>query len=209
MEDLVEKEVLTPDTTEDTTVETTETIEQDPLKAELEKVQQGGGRTEKEKAEFSLRKTAERIKALGGDPMSVLGIEKDTEDEDNEDDKPVTLGMLKKMQQETATKTALQLAEEIENETERELAKWHLENTIKSSGNPQNDLKMAMNQVNALKNEQIREELARKGKAKTFSSASSVDANRVEEIVYTPEELQMMKPPFNLTREEIINSRKK
>jgi len=207
-EDLIRKEDLTPETSQEVETIETETSEQDPLKTELERVQQTG-RTEKEKAEFTLRKNAERVKALGGDPTSILGIEKEVDIED-EDDKPVTLGMLKKMQQETASKTALQLAEEISNETERELAKWHLQNTIKSTGNPAKDFELSLSLVNAVKNKQILEEIGRKGPAKTHSSGSSAPAKTEgNEIELTKDELAFMNPPFNLSKEEILKARKK
>lgn len=209
MEDIVEK----PDSTseeaqvEETGSETaaTETTEQDPLKIELERVQKSKY-TDKEKAEHSLRKNAARVKELGGDPNSILGIEK-TEDGDDEDDKPVTLGMLKKMQQENAAKTALQQADEIKNETERELVKFHLQNTIKSTGIPAEDLKLARALVNAVKNSQIIEETTRKTAPKTHSNGSGVDAKQEQEIIYTAEELAFMKPPFNSTPAQIMAAR--
>jgi len=214
MEDLVEQVDSTSETTEQ--VETTEvvettpevTTEQDPLKIELEKVQNKGGRTELEKAQYSLKKNAERLKELGGDPTLVLGIEpKEDDEEENEDDKPVTLGMLKKMQNVNATKTAMQLAEEIPDNTEKELVKYYLENRIQPSGNPQEDLKDARRMVNAVKNEQIVQEISRKTPAQTHSNSSGVDAKQEQAIVYTQEELQMMRPPFNVTPAEILASR--
>jgi len=202
MEDIVEKDSSTSEESE-----TVETTEQDPLKTELEKVQTKTQRTELEKAAFSLKKNAERLKELGGDPNAVLGTEKETSETD-EDDKPVTLGMLKRLQQETAEKTALQLAAEIPNETERELVKYHLQNTIKSTGNAQEDFKLARALVNSVKNSQIAEEVYRKTNPKNHSSSSGVDARQEEKIEFTQAELDMMKAPFNLSREEVIAARK-
>jgi len=185
----------------------TKTTEQDPLKEELERVQ-NTGRTEKEKAEFSLKKNAERLKELGGDPNSILGLERETKIEElDEEDKPLTVGMYKKMQQDTASKTAIQLAEEITNETERELAKWHLQNTIKSTGNPTKDLELAMNQVNAVKNKQIIEEIGRKGQAKTHSTSSSAPANQIVEEDLTEDEIKLMNWS-GMTKEEVLKARK-
>src|ERR1035437_529481 len=166
MEDLVEKKEVTPASEEkvETKVEETKVeTEQDPLKTELERVQKSKY-SDEEKAEFTFKKQAERLKALGKDPASILGIEKS--DEEDGDDTPLTVGMLKKMQQETASKTALQQADEIQNETERELVKFHLQNTIKSTGTPTEDLKLARALVNSVKNSQIMEENNRKGTAK-------------------------------------------
>lgn len=209
MEDLVEKVVPTSDTTTEEKVEVqTTTTEQDPLKVELERVQKVG-RTEKEKAEFSLRKTADRLKELGGDPDSILGIKKDTPDSDEEDNQPLTVGMYKKIQQAGATKTASQLADDIQNETEKELVKYHLENTIKSSGNPSEDLKLARSLVNAVKNTQIIEEVKRKPTAKTHSSASGSPAidNEVKGELTSDEKLFLGKP-FNMSKEQILKLRK-
>lgn len=207
MEDLIEKSDSTSETAEEV-VETT--TEQDPLKTELERVQNTGGRTEVEKAAFSLKKNAERLKELGGDPEAILGIEKpQVEETVDEDDKPVTVGMLKKMQQDTTTKTALQLAEELPTETERELAKWHLKNTIKSTGNPAEDLALVRTLVNAAKNKQIIEEVERKTPPKNHSSSSSAPLkSEGEESELTKEEVQLMNFG-HLTKEEVIKSRPK
>jgi hypothetical protein len=211
-EDLIEKKVdLTPEPTEEKEeikeLEKEPEIipEQDPLKVELERVQKTG-RTEKEKAEFSLKKTAERVKALGGDPTSILGIEDNEPDDD--DDKPLTIGMYRKIQQQSASKTALEQADEIENETEKELVKYHLENSIKSTGNPNEDLKLARALVNAVKNTKIIEESARKIKPKSFSNGSSGPAkdNEVKGDL-TEQEKQFLGKPFNMTKEQILKAR--
>ena len=212
MEDLLEKKVPTSETPVEEKVVVEEkpeiTPEQDPLKVELERVQKVG-RTEKEKAEFSLKKTAERVKELGGDPDSILGIRKEPTDFVEEDDQPLTVGMYKKIQQASANKTALELAGDIQNETERELVKYHLDNTIKSSGNPSEDLKLARSLVNAVKNAQIGEELKRKPVAKTHSSASGSPAldNEVKGEL-TPDEKLFLGKPFNMTKEAILKLRK-
>lgn len=209
MEDLVEKVVPTSDTITEEKVEVqTTTTEQDPLKVELERVQKTG-RTEKEKAEFSLRKTADRLKELGGDPDSILGTKKETTDSNEDDDQPLTVGMYKKIQQAGATKTASQLADDIQNETEKELVKYHLENTIKSSGNPSEDLKLARSLVNAVKNTQIIEETKRKSVAKSHSSASGSPANDNEvKGELTSDEKLFLGKPFNMSKEQILKLRK-
>lgn len=189
----------------------TKTTEQDPLKIELEKVQKTG-KTEAEKAAFSLKKNAERAKELGIDPAEVLGLKQPASETtpDEEDDKPVTVGMMKKMQQENASKTAVQQAEEIENETERELVKYHLQNTIKSTGNPKEDLKLARAIVNDVKNRQVLEEMGRKNPPKTHSNASGApakdNATDINEEL-TPAEIPFTKPPFNMTKEQVIKTR--
>lgn len=170
--------------------------EQDPLKTELEKVQRKG-RTKVEKLQYTKQRIDEQLRELGVQD----------EPEDDEDAKPVTVGMLKKLQAETATKTALQLANELTNDTERELTKYHLENTIKSTGNPQEDFKLAQSIVSSVKNSQIAEELARKGKGSAGAGAGAPVKQGKQQEEFTQEELVFMKPPFNMTKEAIIKAR--
>jgi len=191
-------EEVTPAVTEQPVVTTTE---EDPLKIELEKLQRTApkGRTKEEKLLYSKKRIEEQLKELG--------IE--DEPEDDEDSKPVTVGMLKKLQEQTATKTALQLADEVSNETERELLKFHLENTIRSTGNPQEDLRLAQGLVNAAKNKQIIDESLRKPQATSHSSApgSPLKLEKPQED-FTPAEIAFMRPPFNMTKEQVIAARK-
>lgn len=195
-EDIEKETPVPPSGTEQ--IEGEPTPEQDPLKTELEKVQRKG-RSKAEKLLYTKKRVDEQLKELG--------IE-DDQSEPDEDDKPVTVGMLKKLQQQTATKTALQLAEEVTNPTERELLIYHLENTIRSTGNPQQDFELARGLVNAVKNKQIIEESIRKPIARTHASGSGAPAkaNKPQDDL-TPEEQAFMKPPFNLSREQIIKAR--
>lgn len=173
---------------------------QDPLKAELEKVQKAG-RSKREKLLFTKTRVEQQLEELDKEE----GIE--TDDEDN---KPVTLGMLKKLQTQTATKTAIQLADEIQDETERELTKYHIENTIRPTGDPKKDMELAMVHVNAVKNSQIIKEVLRKPEPRKLASAGGGNPNdgKIDEA-FTAQELSFMKPPFNLTKEAILKARKK
>lgn len=179
------------------TTETTEVVEQDPLKIELEKVQRKG-RTKAEKLLYTKKRVDEQLKELG--------IEDETMED--EDDKPLTVGDFKKMQAQTATKTALELANEVTNETERELLKYHLENTIRSTGNPQEDFKLAQGLVNAVKNQQVLEEQLRKPATKTHPTGSGAPLKDKKEDEFTTEELAYMKHPFNLTKEQVLKARR-
>lgn len=189
--------------------------DQDPLKIELNRVQnsnqQSKGRSELQKAEYSLKKNAERYAQLGGDPTEALGIMVPNESEEDEDDKPVTKGELKKIIAEGGTKTALQLADDIQDETEKTLVKFYLENRIIPSGNPQEDLRDARRLVNSVKNEQIIAEANRKTPPKTHSSATGAPAkeNELDKMELTPQELLFTRPPFKMTKEAIIAARKK
>lgn len=181
-----------------------------PIKAELDRVK-GGKKvyTEAEKAAFNLLRNAEKARELGVDPLVVLGDTTPTKGEDD-DDKPVTVGMLKKQEKERATKSALQLASDaITDEHELELTQYHIENTIKPSGNAQEDLSNARAIVNSVKNKQIAEDASRKTSPKTHNSSAGAPAKKEDNTELTAEESSYMKPPFNLTKAEILAARPK
>lgn len=187
-------EVSTSDTQTTTEVKT-EVEQQDPLKNELEKFQRKG-RTKAEKLLYTKKRIDEQLKELG------------IEEEEPDDEKPMTIGMFKKLQAQTAVKSAIDLAEEVNNPTERELLKYHLENTIRSTGNPQEDFKIAQRLVNASKNEQIVEETLRKPQVNSHASGGGAPPKQPEkETEFTAEELTYMQPPFNLSKEAIIKAR--
>jgi hypothetical protein len=212
---------MNPDTQADLPVSTAETIEeskvvettedkpqeplQDPIKKELEKVEnKSKGRTELEKAIFTKKQIEKRIAELGGESGTPTV----------DDDAPVTVGMLKKLEQEKASKTAQTLAEEqIEDEHELELTKYHLTNTIKSSGNAEEDLKIARAIVNTVKNSMIVDEVARKTSPKRTSAGSSAPGKHEEAFEPTSDELAFMNmkgydgKPL-MTKDDILKARK-
>jgi exonuclease V gamma subunit len=169
---------------------------EDPLKTELVRVQ---GRSKVDKLLYTKSRIDNQLKELGVD---------DEEPED-EDEKPLTRGEFRKMQAENAIKSSLQLADEIPNETERELLKYHLQNTIRSTGDPKQDFELARGLVNAVKNKQILEEVNRKGTPVTHSSGSGAPAKAEKQPEFTKEELGYMKSPFNLSKEQILAARPK
>lgn len=175
--------------------------EQDPLKTELEKVQKKeGGRTKREKLIFTKKRLDKQL--------AELDEEEGIEEPEDDDDAPVTVRMLKDMQKKTTVKTALDLADEIDAETERELVKYHIQNTIKSTGNPKEDLKLARAIVNNSKNEKVIEELQRKPGTKNHSGGSGGPAKPAEqEPEYTAEEQAFMRPPFNMSKDQILKAR--
>lgn len=165
--------------------------------------------TEKEKAEFNLKRKAEEARALGIDPASVLGIKPTMSfDEDLPDDKPLTVRDLREMQKKDAHKTALQLADELP-ENERDEVKTLLESRIIPSGNADEDLRLARAAVNANHNAQIVKHISQRVTAKVTAAGGSSDAVREEDFVPTPDEAVMMRPPFNLSKEKIIAARNK
>lgn len=177
---------------------------EDPVEQELKKVREkGSGKTELEKALFTKQQIEKRIVELSKES----GIEEPIGEDDNA---PVTVGMLRQREKEAAAKTSLQLADTIEDENERELVKHHLANTIRPSGNPQEDLKNARSMVNAVKNRQLIEEAQRKTAAKTHSSGNGAPP-KLSEGTFEPtaEEISFMRAPFNMTQADIIAARKK
>lgn len=197
MEDLQEKAPASE--AEKITDETV--VEQDPLKTELERVQKKESRTHEEKLLFKKQQIDKEVRELG-----LLNDEPISEVED--DNSPVTVGMLKKFQQEAAAKTALQMTDDISDETERELVKYHLTNTIRSTGSPSEDLNLARSIVNAAKNKQIIEEVERKIPTKNYSSATSAAARQItSEPELTAEELTLMKWS-GISKEQVLKSRK-
>lgn len=177
------------------------TQKQDPLKKELEKIHESDGEKRKKKLIYSRQRIEEQLRELGEEDIQ--------DDQASEDDKPVTMGMLKKIQAQNATKTALQLADDIEDETERELTKYHIENTIRSTGNATKDLELAQVHVNAVKNKRIVEEITRKPEPRKHFSAGGGNPNdgKIQEE-FTAQEQSFMRPPFNLTKEDILKARK-
>lgn len=174
---------------------------QDPLKKELNKVQKEG-KTELEKAIYKRNQIDEQIKKLGGEKVIV-------ENQDEDDNKPLTRGEWKKMQQDTAQKSALDMANTIEDETERELVAHHIKNTIKPSGNPSEDLKNARAIVNSVKNSQIAEEITRKREAKRNSTGGGGAPGKHDDpFEPTAEELKFMQPPWNMSKDEIMKARR-
>lgn len=172
----------------------------DPLKKELEKVKKP--RTRKEKILYKKSLLEKELAELGDD-----GDEVDPEEDPN---KPVTVADLDRRDAEKVRKDALALTDDIEDETERELVRHHIENTIKPSGDPQQDFKNARAIVNSVKNGQIAEEAARRTTPPRTGTGSGAPAKPDDKVFEpTPEEATFMRPPYNLTKEDIIKARQK
>lgn len=180
----------------------------DHVKTELERVKKP--KTEAEKLSHSIKSTARRAKELGLDPLALINEEEgQVSSGDGDDDRPVTMRDLKNMQNQAAAKTALNLADEITDENERELTKHHLANSIRPSGNPQEDFRLARALVNSVKNGQVLEEESRRTTAKQHGSAAGSPPRRMDTSDLTAEERSFMGPPFNMTEKEIRAARPK
>lgn len=182
---------------------------QTPLDLELEKEERrSGGRTEAEKAAYSLKKNAERMRELGIDPAVVLGYSTDNSAPVVDKEAPLTIGEYEKMQKEQSQMTALQIAQKITDPKERELTIKYLQTRIIPSGDAEDDVRFARQAVNSVKNGLIVEEMQRATEARTYSSGAGAPANPTPKIPeLTPSELLFTKKPFNLTVEQIIAQR--
>lgn len=160
-------------------------------------------RTEEEKARFTIAKILERHPNIK-DEIYTPPVE--------EDEAPLTrsemLKMIAELKDTQAVKSATELADTITNPVEREMVKYHIENTIKPTGNAQQDLNTAKLLVNARKQEIAREEQARRGVTKIAPSARSAPskADDTSAITLTPDEEKFVRAGA-LTREEIIKMR--
>ena len=192
---------------EENKIEVAEKEEGSTAETKVEKKEPSQLRTEKEKAEFSLKKNAERLKELGGDPNSILGIKPDiVKNSDEDDNTPLTLGKLKEYQKQSAQRTALQLAEDLD-ESEREDVKSLLASRITPSGNAEADLALARGAANAKKNAMIAEEAMRKTRPNRTASGGTQPGKPQETFEPTAEEQVFMRPPYNMSKEKIIKLR--
>lgn len=173
----------------------------DPVKEALDKEQGKVSKkyTPAQKAAHALRMNAQKLRELGGNPEEVLGktatrvvTEEDATEVDEDDNKPMTRGEFKRLKAEETTQSALQLADsQIENDSERELAKTYLRTRIRPSGDPQEDLESAMALVNSIKNKQVATEVARRSTTvvRRSGSGSGAPGRHEETFKATPEEL--------------------
>ena len=169
----------------------------DPIKKEVKKLEKKKF-TKRERLNFEKGKIDQQLKEL----------DKEEGVETLEDETPVTLGMLKKLDQDKSKKTALDLAEDIEDDDERELTKHYIKDRVTPSGDPKEDLRIARAIVNSLKNSQIAEEVDRKKNPKNKGTNPGSPGTHEKEFRPTEEERVFMNPPYNLTNEDIIKARK-
>jgi len=185
-------------------VQPQEPSQPNPLQKELDKIEnQKSGRSKREKLEFTLNRVKQQLAEIDGvDPVIV----ETTEDKS----KPLTIAEYERIQRDNENNKAVDLAEDIEDDTERKLTVHYLENVIKPSGNAEVDLANARAIVNAKRNALIAEEAQRVSPANHYSSAPGGPGKRPEEVFEpTAEEASMMRAPFNLTKEDVIKARQR
>lgn len=180
--------------------------ENNPLKKELDKIErQKSGKSELEKAEFKRQQIDKRIAELKGESKDAPN-----DDDDTDDNRPLTVSEFRKLEQEKENRRAVDLADSIEDETERKLTIHYLENSIRPSGNADVDLANARAIVNSKRNAQIAEEAGRITKPSEHGATPGSPGKPPEGVFEpTPEEASLMRAPFNLSKEDIIAARER
>ncbi|MCK5605584.1 hypothetical protein KAR91_27065 [Candidatus Pacearchaeota archaeon] len=173
----------------------------DPVKEELEKIDNGKKKyTKRERLNHAKSKIDEQIGELDEEEGIAPEVTNDT---------PVTVGMLDKREREQAKNTAIDIAEGIEDEDERKLTIHYLENRIKPSGDPQADVTLARSAVNSIRNGEIAQEMSRQNKPAQHSSSQGNPKPHEQVFQPTEEERVFMQEPYNLKKEDIIEAREK
>lgn len=172
---------------EDTREETanaseTEQTAENPLKAELEKV--NGKRSKLEQLLYTKKRVEKQLAEITGTR------EDSTTQGDDDDNRPLTVAEFKKLQAHESTKTALDLADEIDDEYERELVKHYVSTGIRT-GNARQDLEIARAFVNSKKNAMVAEEAYRSKTAKPYSKGNSAPAKTEEAPIELTADEQM------------------
>lgn len=167
--------------------------------------------TEKEKAEFNLRKRADEAKAAGLDPAEVLGIKPELKvDPTLDDEKPLTIKNLRDLQKQDARQTALQMAQAIADPMERQSVIEEL-SYIVPSGNAEADFRRAQASANAERNAIIAREAGKRGEPVRTATGGGSPAQHEEEFQPTAEEAALWRG-FGLSpdkmKEKILAARK-
>ena len=165
-------------------------------------------RSPEDTAAFNLKRQAEKAKELGLDPAEILGVKTHIDTNvDDEDSKPVTVGMLRDIQKKDAQISALQLADGIADEEIKNATKEYLTNNITPSGDADKDFRIALAAASASKNKQVVEMMGTYIAPKRTAAGGSAGVKVDEEFVPTQEEQVFMRPPYNLTKEKILAAR--
>lgn len=156
-------------------------------------------RTPEEIAAYNLQKKAEDAKALGLDPKKILGVEPETE----------VPAWYKQEKAKEAQQTALQMADSVADAETKEKVKELLKSRIVPSGNPEQDFRDALGLASSGKNKQIIEEISRYTAPRTVATGGNIPPKFEEEFLPTEQERIFMAPPYNVSKEKIIEARKK
>lgn len=142
--------------------------------------------------------------------LAELGDEPDDEDDGlddlDDDNKPLTMGDLKRIEADKAKKTAVEMAGAIEDPEAAKAVKEALGSVV-ASGDPVKDFQNAVAIASATKNSQVLEEIRRKGTSATHRNGAGAPARQPEpEFVMTEEERRFVAQGW-LTEVEVKKAR--
>lgn len=154
-----------------------------------------------------------RKKAIIEQQLRQLGQSDDIDDEDDDDEagedpnRPVTFGDLQRIERNKAKETALSMADAVGDPIAKQAIKDALARVV-PSGDAAKDFADAVAIANRGKNSQVLQEIARRPTPPQHVSGAGAPARREEgEFAPTAEEAAYMKPPFNLSKEDILKAR--
>lgn len=197
----------------------TESTTEDPIKTELERVKgQTQGKTQKEKFEYKLQRELAQAKEMGIDIAGLADIKTTEETTISDDEKPLTRKDLEEALKgvKQPTKSATEMAMEIDNESERELHLYYLENKVNPNLSEEEKYQTAKDMVNAIKLKNQLSLTSVKPATQSYSTASSFQPEKKQDFDgqrLTPEEEYIFndaqKRGVPISKEEIIKSRAK
>lgn len=134
--------------------------------------------------------------------------EEDEEDDLDDEDRPLTMGDLKRIDARKAAKTALEMANAIEDAGDKAAVVEALKSVV-PSGDPQKDFGNAVAIANRVRNSVILEEAGRKVAAPAHTMGAGAPARQQQGDKFEPtlQEQAYMRPPFSLSKEEILAAR--
>lgn len=137
--------------------------------------------------------------------------DEDDDDEEIDPDKPLTLRDLQRIEAGKAHKTAKELADAVADPDERKAIQDALRVSINPAfvaSNPQQAFEQARAIANGARNAKIIEEANRRaGRPQNRASGSGAPAKVDDTFEPTAEEQKYMKPPFNMTKEDVLAAR--
>lgn len=163
-----------------------------------------------------IAKARRRIAIINNDLRKAgVPVDNDNEPEDDDDDlgedpnRVVTYADLQRIERNKASQSAKQMAETISDPLAKQAVIAAL-GDIKASGNPEKDFKNAVAIASQDKNLKVLEEIGRRPAPVQHRSGSGAPP-RPEGQAFEPsaEEAMYMRPPFNLSKEKILEARTK
>lgn len=152
-----------------------------------------------------------RKKAIISAELRKAGVEDESDDDDDEDDldnpdRPLTVGDLQRIKAREASSTAVQMADAVTDTVARDAIKAALKSVV-PSGDPQKDFTNAVAIASVAKNNQVLEEIRRKGPQVQHRSGAGAPIKAADEaFVPTEEEAKYMKA-FGLSEADVKTAR--